>query len=74
MERLVRPLARSVQVERQAWEPAWKLLHRFYSLEWGYPWTRAVGIHTDPGARVVFSALRRLNRGQCYRAVLVIDR
>jgi SAM-dependent methyltransferase len=71
--RLVAPLARRVQLRRHAWAPAWKLQQLLFSVEWGYPWTRAAGIHTTPTARLLFHALRRLNRGDCYRAVLVVD-
>ena len=72
--RVVAPLARETRVEWQAWAPAWRLVHRLYTLDQGYPWTRLAGIHTEPGARVLFSLLRRLNRGECYRAMLVIER
>jgi SAM-dependent methyltransferase len=72
--RLVAPLARRVTLRRQGWAPAWKLQQLLFSVEWGYPWTRAAGIHTTPTARALFKAMRRLNRGDCYRAVLVVDR
>jgi len=65
---------RRVVVRRHAWAPAWKLQQLLFSVEWGYPWTRAAGIHTTPTARLLFRALRHLNRGDCYRAVLIVDR
>lgn len=61
-------------LRRQGWAPAWKLQQLLFGVEWGYPWTRAAGIHTTPTARLLFRAMRRLNRGDCYRAVLVVDR
>lgn len=66
--------ARSVRLRRHAWAPAWKLQQLLFSVEFGYPMTRAVGIHTTPTARLLFRALRALNRGDCYRAVLLIDK
>jgi SAM-dependent methyltransferase len=66
--------ARSVRLRRHAWAPAWKLQQLLFSVEWGYPWTRAAGIHTTPTARLLFRALRPLNRGDCYRAVLLIEK
>lgn len=65
--------ARSVRLRRHAWAPGWKLQQLLFSVEWGYPWTRAAGIHTTPTARLLFRLLRGLNRGDCYRAVLVIE-
>jgi SAM-dependent methyltransferase len=59
---------------RHPWAPAWKLEQLLFSVEWGYPWTRAAGIHTTPTARLLFGLLRRLNRGDCYRAVLLVAR
>jgi SAM-dependent methyltransferase len=66
--------ARRVRLRRHAWAPAWQLQQLLFSVEWGYPWTRAVGIHTTPTAGLLFRALRGLNRGDCYRAVLLVDR
>ncbi len=71
--RLVATLARRVRLRRHAWAPAWQLQQLLFSVEWGYPWTRAAGVHTTPTARLLFRALRRLNRGDCYRAVLLVD-
>lgn len=65
---------RRVRLRRHAWAPAWQLQQLLFSVEWGYPWTRAAGIHTTPTARLLFRALRHLNRGDCYRAVLLVDR
>ncbi|HEY8581492.1 MAG TPA: methyltransferase domain-containing protein [Capillimicrobium sp.] len=65
--------ARRVRLRRHAWAPAWQLQQLLFSVEWGYPWTRAVGIHTTPTAGLLFRALRHLNRGDCYRAVLLVD-
>jgi SAM-dependent methyltransferase len=72
--RLVEPLATRMRLERHAWAPAWKLVQLLYTVEWGYPWTRLALIHTTPTARLLFRALRHLNRGECYRAVLVAQR
>jgi SAM-dependent methyltransferase len=66
--------ARRVRLRRHAWAPAWQLQQLLFSVEWGYPWTRAAGIHTTPTARLLFRLLRRLNRGDCYRAVLLVER
>ncbi len=65
---------RSVRLRRHAWAPAWRLQQLLFSVEWGYPWTRAAGIHTTPTARLLFRTMRHLNRGDCYRAVLLIER
>lgn len=65
---------RRTVLRRQGWAPAWKLQQLLFSVEWGYPWTRAAGIHTTPTAGLLFRVLRHLNRGDCYRAVLVVDR
>jgi SAM-dependent methyltransferase len=72
--RVAATLARRVRLRRHAWAPAWKLQQLLFSVEWGYPWTRAAGIHTTPTARLLFRILRRLNRGDCYRAVLLVER
>lgn len=72
--RLVASLASRVRLRRHAWAPGWKLQQLLFSVEWGYPWTRAAGIHTTPTAGLLFRLLRGLNRGDCYRAVLVVDR
>jgi SAM-dependent methyltransferase len=66
--------ARRVRLRRHAWAPAWQLQQLLFSVEWGYPFTRAAGIHTTPTARLLFHLLRRLNRGDCYRAVLLVER
>jgi SAM-dependent methyltransferase len=71
---LAAPLARRVRLARHAWAPAWRLEQLLFGVEWGYPWTRAVGLHTTPTARLLFRLLRRANRGDCYRAILVADR
>ncbi len=68
------PLVRSLRVRRHAWAPAWKLEQLLFSVEWGYPWTRAAGIHTTPTAGLLFRLLRRIDREPSYRAVLVADR
>lgn len=65
--------ARRVRLRRHAWAPGWQLQQLLFSVEWGYPWTRAAGIHTTPTAKAIFRVLRRLNRGDCYRAVLLVD-
>lgn len=65
--------ARRVRLRRHAWAPGWQLQQLLFSVEWGYPWTRAAGIHTTPTAGLLFRALRHLNRGDCYRAVLLVD-
>ena len=66
--------ARRVRLRRHAWAPAWRLQQLLFSVEWGYPWTRAAGIHTTPTAGLLFKVLRGLNRGDCYRAILLVDR
>jgi SAM-dependent methyltransferase len=70
----VEQLSAEVRVRAHAWAPAWKLVHLLYTVEWGYPWTRVAGVHTTPGARLLFRALRRLDRGDCYRTILVVQR
>jgi SAM-dependent methyltransferase len=72
--RLAATLASRVQLRRHLWAPAWRLQQLLFSVEWGYPWTRAAGIHTTPTAGLLFRILRHANRGDCYRAVLVVDR
>lgn len=71
---LAAPHARSVRLHRHAWAPAWKLEQLLYGIEWGYPWTRLALIHTTPTARLLFRALRYLDRGDCYRAIVVAER
>jgi SAM-dependent methyltransferase len=63
-----------LEVRKQAWAPAWKLQQLLFSVEWGYPWTRAVGIHTKPTAKLLFRMLRHLNSGDCYRTMLVVSK
>jgi SAM-dependent methyltransferase len=72
--RLAAALARRVRLRRHAWAPAWRLQQLLFSVEWGYPWTRAAGIHTTPTAGLLFRVLRHANRGDCYRAVLLVDK
>jgi SAM-dependent methyltransferase len=71
---MVAPRARRVRLRRQGWAPGWQLQQLLFSVSWGYPWTRAAGIHTTPGSRLLFRALRGMNRGPCYRAVLIVDK
>jgi SAM-dependent methyltransferase len=71
---LAAPHARAVRLRSHAWAPAWKLEQLLFSVEWGYPWTRLALIHTTPTARLLFRVLRRLSRGECYRAIVVADR
>lgn len=66
--------ARHVRVRRHAWAPAWRAQQLLFSVEWGYPWTRLALVHTTPTAGLLFRALRGLNRGDCYRAVVIADR
>ena len=60
-----------VVVRKHAWAPAWKLQQLLFSVERGYPWTRAIGIHTKPTAKFLFRVLRGLNFGECYRTLLI---
>jgi SAM-dependent methyltransferase len=64
----------TVEIRKHAWAPVWKLQQFLFSVEWGYPWTRAAGIHTKPTAKLLFRLLRSLNFGDCYRTVVVVSR
>lgn len=64
----------AVELHRHAWAPVWKLQQLLFSVEWGYPWTRALGIHTKPTAKLLFRMLRGLDRGDCYRAVVTASK
>lgn len=60
----------TVTVRKQGWAPIWKFQHALFSIEVGYPWTRAIGIHSCAGARLFFLLTRRLNLGSCYRVLI----
>jgi ubiquinone/menaquinone biosynthesis C-methylase UbiE len=62
------------RIRKHAWAPAWKLQMMLFSVERGYPWTRAAGIYTVPTAKVLFRTLRHLNRGECYRTVVIVSK
>jgi SAM-dependent methyltransferase len=64
----------TVRLRKHAWAPAWKLQMTLFSVQRGYPWTRAAGIFTAPTAKVLFRVLRHLNRGECYRTVVVVSK
>ncbi len=66
--------AAEVTIRKHAWAPAWKLHMALFSVERGYPWTRAAGIHTKPTAKLLFRVLRHLNGGECYRTVVVVSK
>ncbi len=77
IERLVRDLVGDggeVTIRKHAGARGWKLQMGLFSVSLGYPWTRAVGIHTTPMARVLFRVLRARNTGECYRTVVVVSK
>lgn len=64
----------SVEVRRHAWAPAWLLQQMLFSVDRGYPLTRAIGIHTKPTAKLLFRVLRHANFGDCYRSIVVVTK
>lgn len=64
----------TVKVRKHAWAPAWTFQQIMFSADRGYPFTRAIGIHTTPTAKLLFRILRHANFGDCYRAVIVVDK
>lgn len=66
--------AGTVQIRKQASARPWKLHMALFSVERGYPWTRAAGIYTSLGAQILFRLLRNINRGRCYRAAVVVSK
>ncbi len=63
-----------VTIRKQASAPLWKLHMGLFSVDRGYPLTRLVGIRTAPGAKVLFRLLRSVNRGRCYRTMVVVSK
>lgn len=66
--------AGSVKIRKQASARPWKLHMALFSVERGYPLTRAVGIYTRPGSKLLFWLLRNMNRGRCYRTLVVVSK
>ena len=63
-----------VRLFGHTWAPAWLFYQLLFYAAVGYPWTRVVGLHSDPTAKLLFRLIRHANRGRCYRGVVVVDR
>lgn len=63
-----------LQVRKHAWAPAWLFQQLLFSADVGYPFTRAILLHTTPTAKLLFRVLRHLNRGDCYRTMIVVSK
>lgn len=63
-----------VRISKHASAALWKLHMALFSIGRGYPWTRAAGIYSRPGAKILFRLLRGINRGRCYRTMVVVSK
>jgi SAM-dependent methyltransferase len=64
----------ALEVRKHSWAPAWLLQQMLFSVDYGYPFTRAIGLHTTPTAKLLFRILRHANFGECYRSIVVVSK
>jgi GT2 family glycosyltransferase/SAM-dependent methyltransferase len=73
LARAAGPLA-SICVAGHLPGPAFRILHGLYTVGFGSPWTTLAGLRSRPAAAAAFALLRRVRGGECYRAVVVVDK
>jgi|GEM_PF-3109519 len=64
----------TLEVRKHSWAPTWLFQQMVFSVDRGYPFTRAIGLHTTPTAKLLFRILRYCNFGDCYRSIVVVSK
>jgi SAM-dependent methyltransferase len=67
------PAGATVRRYRHLWGPAWWTIGALYTIRLHESVTRRLGLWTDSAARILFTLIKGLNYGGCYRTFFVVD-
>jgi SAM-dependent methyltransferase len=70
----IAPAGATITRYRHLWGPAWWAIGALYTIRLHEAAARRLGLWTDGGARLLFTLVKRLNHGGCYRTFFVVDK